>query len=98
MFIPEHGGAATRLRLSVNTSAKGPITMILPLLRGRFQKTMTQSLRTIAALLEMPGLAPEEKAGSSRRWSPLRAQLSELAAAGPLARRRALQQLKGWPG
>jgi hypothetical protein len=26
--------------------------VIVPLLRGRFRKTMTQSLRTIAALLE----------------------------------------------
>ena len=51
-LIPEHGGAATRLRLSVDTSAEGPIRVIVPLLRRRFQKTMTQSLRTIAALLE----------------------------------------------
>ena len=51
-LLPEHGGAATRLRLSVDTSAEGPIRLIVPLLRGRFRKTMTQSLRTIAALLE----------------------------------------------
>jgi uncharacterized protein YndB with AHSA1/START domain len=51
-LIPEHGGAATRLRLSVDTSAEGPIRAIVPFLRGRFRRTMTQSLGTIAALLE----------------------------------------------
>jgi hypothetical protein len=51
-FLPEHGGAATRLRLSIDARARGPAAMILPLLRGRFRKTMTQSLQTIAALLE----------------------------------------------
>ena len=51
-LIPEQGGAATRLRLSVDTSAEGPIRVIVPLLRGRFRKTMTHSLRNIAALLE----------------------------------------------
>ena len=50
-LVPEHDGA-TRLRLSIDTSAKGPIRLIVPLLRGRFRKTMTQSLRSIAALLE----------------------------------------------
>jgi hypothetical protein len=51
-LVPEQGGAATRLRLSIDTSAQGPIRMIVPFLRRRFRKTMTQSLRTIAALLE----------------------------------------------
>ena len=51
-FLPEQQGAATRLRLSIDTRAHGPIRMIVPLLRGRFRKTMTQSLRTIAAMLE----------------------------------------------
>jgi hypothetical protein len=51
-LIPEQGGAATRLRLSVDTSAEGPIRLLVPFLRGRFRKTMTQSLRTIATLLE----------------------------------------------
>ncbi len=51
-FLSEQGGAATRLRLSIGTRARGPAAMILPLLRGRFRKTMTQSLQTIAALLE----------------------------------------------
>jgi hypothetical protein len=53
-LVPEQGGAATRLRLSVDTGAEGPIRVIVPFLRGRFRKTMTQSLRTIAALLERP--------------------------------------------
>jgi hypothetical protein len=51
-LIPEQGGTATRLRLSIDTSAKGPTALILPLLRGRFRRTMAQSLGTIAALLE----------------------------------------------
>jgi uncharacterized protein YndB with AHSA1/START domain len=51
-LIPEHGGAATRLRLSVDTSARGPIRVLVPFLRGRFRKTMNQSLHTIAALLK----------------------------------------------
>ena len=51
-LVPEQGGTATRLRLSIDTSAQGPIRMIVPFLRGRFRKTMTQSLRTIAGLLE----------------------------------------------
>ncbi len=51
-LVPEQRGTATRLRLSIDTSAEGPIRMIVPLLRGRFRKTMTQSLRTIAVLLE----------------------------------------------
>jgi Polyketide cyclase / dehydrase and lipid transport len=53
-FVPEQEGTATRLRLSVDTSAQGPARMIVPLLRGRFRKTMTQSVRTVAALLEQP--------------------------------------------
>lgn len=55
-FISDQGGAATRLRLSINTSAKGPIALILPLLRGRFRTTMMQSLGTIATVLEQKGL------------------------------------------
>lgn len=51
-LVPEQGGAATRLRLSIDTTAQGPIRVIVPLLRGRFRKTMTHSLRTIAVLLE----------------------------------------------
>ena len=51
-LIPERGEAATRLRLSIDTTAHGPIRVMLPLLRPRFRKTMRQSLRTIAALLD----------------------------------------------
>jgi hypothetical protein len=51
-LIPERGGAATRLRLSIDTAAHGPIRLMLPLLRVRFRRTMTQSLRTVATLLE----------------------------------------------
>jgi Polyketide cyclase / dehydrase and lipid transport len=51
-LVPERRGAATRVRLSIVSSAHGPIRVIVPLLRGRFRNTMTQSLRTIAALLE----------------------------------------------
>jgi hypothetical protein len=51
-LIPERAGTATRLRLSIDTTAHGPIRVMLPLLRGRFRKSMTQSLHTIAALLE----------------------------------------------
>jgi hypothetical protein len=57
-FISERGGTATRLRLSIDARAAGPIAVILPLLRGRFQKTMTQSLRTIAVLLEQQEAEP----------------------------------------
>ena len=51
-LVPEQSGAATRLRLSIDTSAQGPLRVIVPLLRGRFRKTMTRSLSTIATLLE----------------------------------------------
>jgi hypothetical protein len=51
-FISHQGGAATRLRLSIGTRAKGPLALIMPLLRGRSRKTMSQSLVRIAALLE----------------------------------------------
>jgi hypothetical protein len=53
-LMPEQRGAATRLRLSVETSAAGPSRVIVPFLRGRFRKTMNHSLSTIAALLEHP--------------------------------------------
>jgi hypothetical protein len=49
---PEHGGAATRLRLSIEARAEGPIRLLLPLLRGRFRRAMTRSLATIESLLE----------------------------------------------
>jgi hypothetical protein len=51
-FVAEQGGAATRMRLSVDTTAHGPLRVIVPLLRGRFRRTMAHSLGAIAALLE----------------------------------------------
>ena len=51
-LAPEQGGAATRLRLSIETRASGPLKLMVPLLRSRFRKTMEQSLATIASLLE----------------------------------------------
>ncbi len=51
-LTPEQGGAATRLRLSIETRAKGPVRLMIPLLRSRFRKTMEQSLTRIASVLE----------------------------------------------
>jgi hypothetical protein len=51
-LMPEQGGTATRLRLAIETRASGPIRLLVPLLRGRFRRTMEQSLATIANLLE----------------------------------------------
>jgi hypothetical protein len=51
-LAPEQGGAATRLRLSIQTRASGPLKLMVPLLRSRFRKTMEHSLATIASLLE----------------------------------------------
>ncbi len=51
-LLPEQGGAATRLRLSIEARARGPISLLLPLLRRRFQRTMTRSLATVESLLE----------------------------------------------
>jgi hypothetical protein len=50
-LLPEQNGAATRLRLVVETRAKGPIRVVLPLLRGRFRRTMTRSLAIIDSLI-----------------------------------------------
>jgi Polyketide cyclase / dehydrase and lipid transport len=49
--MPQQGGAATRLRLSIETKAKGPTKLVVPLLRPRFRKTMDQSLARIDDLL-----------------------------------------------
>jgi hypothetical protein len=51
-LTPDQGGAATRLRLSIETRAKGPVRLMVPLLRSRFRKTMEQSLARIASILE----------------------------------------------
>ncbi len=50
-LLPEQGGAATRVRLSIETAVKGPFKVLLPLLRGRFRRTMTRSLASIDALI-----------------------------------------------
>ena len=51
-LTPDQGGAATRLRLAIETRAKGPVRFMVPLLRSRFRKTMEQSLARIASFLE----------------------------------------------
>ncbi len=50
-LLPEQNGAATRLRLVIETRATGPFNILLPLLRGRFRSTMTRSLATIDSLV-----------------------------------------------
>ena len=50
--LQERVGAATRLRLSIETRAKGLARLMVPLLRSRFRKTMEQSLTRIASILE----------------------------------------------
>jgi hypothetical protein len=49
---PDQGGAATHLQLSIEARAKGPVRLMVPLLRSRFRKTMEQSLTRIASFLE----------------------------------------------
>lgn len=49
---PERGGAATRVRLDITTTATGPVRLMLPLMRGRFRSTMERTLATIASLVE----------------------------------------------
>ena len=49
---PDQGGAATHLQLSIDTRAKGPVRLMVPLLRSRFRKTMEQSLTRIASFVE----------------------------------------------
>ena len=39
--------ASTRLQLVIDTHARGVMGLLLPLLRGRFRKTMVRSLRLI---------------------------------------------------
>ena len=53
-FFPQDGGSATRLRLTIDTFARGLVRLLLTLLRGRFRKTMGRSVQTIATLLEQP--------------------------------------------
>ena len=49
--FPEQHGRATRLRLTIDTRAKGPLKPLVPLMRGQFRRTMEQSLATIATLI-----------------------------------------------
>jgi hypothetical protein len=46
---------STRLQLTIDTRASGPLRLLLPLLRSRFRRTMVTSLRTIKQLVETPG-------------------------------------------
>jgi hypothetical protein len=54
-YEAEQEGSATRLRLTVETRARGPITLLLPLMRGRFRKTIDNSLRNIGTMIEGSG-------------------------------------------
>lgn len=51
-LVPEEGGAATRLSLGIETTAQGPLRLLLPLMRPRFRATMERSVAAIAALVE----------------------------------------------
>ncbi len=51
-LLPEEAGAVTRLSLGIQTTAHGPLRLMLPLMRPRFRTTMERSLAAIAALVE----------------------------------------------
>ena len=57
-YAPEQNGQATRLWLSVETTARGLMRFLLPLMRGRFRRTIARSLDTIAGLIEGGESAP----------------------------------------
>jgi Polyketide cyclase / dehydrase and lipid transport len=44
--------ASTRLELVIDTRARGPIRLLLPLMKGTFRKTMARSLRIIKEQVE----------------------------------------------
>jgi hypothetical protein len=44
--------ASTRLQLVIDTHGRGAIRLLLPIMKGTFQKTMTRSLRTIKQHVE----------------------------------------------
>jgi hypothetical protein len=44
--------ASTRLELVIDTHARGPIRLLLPLMKGTFRKTMIRSLRIIKQHVE----------------------------------------------
>ena len=45
-------GDGTRLQLTIDTRARGPLRVLLPLLRSRFRQTMAASLQTIKKQVE----------------------------------------------
>jgi hypothetical protein len=49
--VPERDGGATRLRLTIQTAATGPLRLLMPLMRRRFRRTMDRSLATIERLV-----------------------------------------------
>ena len=46
------GSGQTRLDLRIDTDARGPVKLLLPLMRGQFRKTMAGSLMRIKRCLE----------------------------------------------
>ena len=66
-LTPLRDGAATLLRLSIETTARGPVKLLLPLLRSRSRRTMARSLDAIATSVEgKTRLAARELAGRRR--------------------------------
>jgi hypothetical protein len=60
---PEEHGQATRLRLTIDSQAAGPLKLLVPLMRSRFRTTMERSLATIVHVLEDG--PPVARAGST---------------------------------
>ncbi len=56
-YRPGRDGRSTHLRLTIETRAGGPLRFVLPLMRGRFRRTMNASLSTIRSLVESRGIA-----------------------------------------
>ncbi len=46
------GSGSTRLHLRIDTDARGPLRLMLPLMRAQFRKTMRTSLLTIKRCVE----------------------------------------------
>lgn len=51
-LVPEEAGAATRLSLTIETTADGLLRLLLPIMRSRFRTTMERSVAAIAGLVE----------------------------------------------
>ena len=49
---PVGDGDASLLRLEISATATGPLRLMLPLMRPRFQRTMQRSIGVIASLVE----------------------------------------------